>query len=476
MINDEYSFNHDAQRSLLALLVRRPAGVLGLIEPRLFTSPIHVDIARLAVDALNNKNLKLDKLSAISLWAVVSGYLRESKRRYCMKHYRKEINALFEVDLSDRTFLRDLALKFSIEVTYRNALVEAEKLVNAGRYDAASRLFQGLSVKPSAGENSFKLPIKCLHRFIEGADETDPVAEFIVYPIIPKCGGVLLYGLPKELKSWMGAALAMNVAAGSPKALGFFPIPSAARTLYVQIEDTAHMTANRMKMLYEKQVGRSSKTIGNLKVISRCPLNLMEPKWLNSLEVELQKFKPELIVLDVFRRLFRGNVLDSKDTSEFLQILDTLRDKYRCAIVLVHHAKKGETPEIQTKALGSVNLTAWADVLIFLSGKRNLGKGTVSNIHLDSKAAIGEERQLVIRVDETKYPMVRVLDQERCDINALRACVREDPGLNQKELMRESGFGEKKLRPLLQRAIELGLLCETHGKRKTLHYFLPKPR
>jgi hypothetical protein len=72
--------------------------------------------------------------------------------------------------------------------------------------------------------------------------------------------------------------------------------------------------------------------------------------------------------------------------------------------------------------------------------------------------------------------MVRVLDQERCDINALRACVREDPGLNQKELMRESGFGEKKLRPLLQRAIELGLLCETHGKRKTLHYFLPKPR
>ncbi len=474
MINDEYRFNHDAQRSLLALLVRRPAGVLGLIEPRFFTSPIHMDIARIAVDALKNKNLKLDKLSSISLWAVVSGYLRKSKHRDRMKHYRKEINVLFEIDLSDRTFLRDLALKFSTEVTYRNALVEAEKLVNAGRYDAASGLFQGLSAKPL--EHSFKLPIKCLHRFLEEARESDPAAEFVVYPIIPKCGGVLLYGLPKELKSWMGAALAMDVAAGSPKALGFFPIPRAARTLYVQIEDTAHMTADRMKMLYEKQVGRSSKTIVNLKVISRCPLNLVEPKWLNSLELELQKFKPELIVLDVFRRLFRGNVMDAKETAEFLQVLDKLRDKYGCAIVLVHHAKKGETPEIQTKALGSVNLTAWADVLIFLSGKRKLGKGTVSNIHLDSKAAIGEDRELVVRVDETKNPMVRVLDQERCDIDVLRSCARQRPGLNQKELMAKSGFGEKKLRPLIQRAIELGLLREEHGKRKTLHYFLPKPR
>jgi hypothetical protein len=114
--------------------------------------------------------------------------------------------------------------------------------------------------------------------------------------------------------------------------------------------------------------------------------------------------------------------------------------------------------------------------LILLWGKRRVGNGTVSNIKFVSKAAIDEERQLVIRVDETRFPMVRVLDQERCDIDMLRACIRQNPGLNQKELMQKSGFGEKKLRPLLHRAIELGLLCEKHGKRKTLRYFLPKPR
>ena len=188
-----------------------------MIQPSYFTNPIHVDIARLAHEAFERKNLKTDKLTATSLRALVWSYLLKSKRRDRMKHYRNEIDAVFHTDLSDREFWREIALKFSIEVNYRNALVEAERLVNAGRYDAASRLFQGLSAKPLAGEHSFKLPIKCLHRFLEEARESDPAAEFVVYPIIPKGGSVLLFGLPKELKSWMGAALAMDVAAGSPK-------------------------------------------------------------------------------------------------------------------------------------------------------------------------------------------------------------------------------------------------------------------
>jgi len=476
MINNEYSFTLAAQCKLLAALVRRPGETLSLIEPEYFTNPIHVDIARIAVKALKGKNLKTDRLTRVLLWTLVRESLKKSHRRDALQRYKQEIRSLYEERLLDGTYLVDLARNFSLEAKSRQTLVEAEKDINAGNHARAVQRFVELERTYLSVDRSIELPIKHLHRFIQDADKFDPVDDFIVYPIIQKLGAVLLIGLPKELKSWMGAALAMDVAAGSPKALGFFQVPTVARTLYVQIEDTTHMTANRMKMLYEKQAGRSTRTIGNLKVISRCPLNLMDPKWLDSLQLELQKFKPELIVLDVFRRLFRGNVLDAKETAEFLRVLDVLRDKYKCAIVLVHHAKKGDSPEIQTKALGSVNLAAWADVLILLWGKRRVGNGTVSNIKLVSKAAIDEERQLVIVVDETKRPMVRVLDQERCDINVLRQCIREKPGLNQKELMQKSGFGEKKLRPLLKRAIERHLLREEHGKRKELIYFSQKPR
>jgi hypothetical protein len=473
---NEYQSSSAVQLKLLAYLVRKPNEALGVVEPSYFTNPVYVDIARIVKKAFQDKNLKADRLTEVALQALVDEDLPKSRGREVRSHCRRVIRDLFDDDLRDRKYLGDIALEFSKSERYRQALVEAERDVNARNYDSPLKRFMDLQTAYTPNDGSIKLPFQPLHRFIEHADESESVDEFIVYPIIPKRGGVLLYGLPKELKSWMGAALAMDVAAGRPKALGFFRIPRAARTLYVQIEDTAAITRNRVNDLYKNQIGNSSKTTLNLRILPRHPLNLMDPQSLAAFEREIAKFKPEFIVLDVFRRLFRGNVLDSKDTAEFLQILDTLRDRYGCAIVLVHHAKKGETHEIQSKALGSVNLTAWADVLIFLYGKRQMGKSSVSNIQIDSKAAIAEDQQLVIRVDDTKYPMVCVLDQERCDMNVLRACVREKPGLNQKELVAKSGFGEKKLRPLLERAIERGLLRKKHGNRKTLCYFLPKPR
>ena len=476
MIINEYAFGTAVQYKLLATLIRKPSDALSLIEPGYFTNPMHVDIARIAMKALKGKNLKTDKLTRVSLWELVSIFVKRSKRREAMARYKQEVYGLYEESLVDGAVLVDMARNFSLDTKSRQALVDAEKDINAGNHERAVQRFLELQRTHRLSDSSTTLPFQHLHRFIENADESDPVDDFIVYPIIQKRGSVLLYGLPKELKSWMGMALAMDVAAGKPKALGFFHVPRAAKTMYIQVEDTAAMTRKRVSDLYEKQIGRASKTTLNLKILPRYPLNLMDSQCLAAFDKEIEKFRPELIILDVFRRLFRGNVSDSKDTQEFLQILDTLRDKYWCAIVLVHHAKKGETPEIQTKALGSINLTGWPDVLIFLHGKRRVGGGTVSNLRIDSKAAIGEDRQLVVRVDGTRFPMVRVLDQERCDIDVLRACIRQNPGLNQKELMAKSGFGEKKLRPLLKRAIELGLLREEHGKRKTLLYSLPKPR
>jgi hypothetical protein len=274
----------------------------------------------------------------------------------------------------------------------------------------------------------------------------------------------------------MGAALALDIGSGSKKALGFFPIPRAARVLYVQIEDTKEMTAKRLSLLARRQITPNLKTVCNLKILTRCPLDLMDPSSFAGFEAELKRFKPEVIIFDVFRRLFHGNVLDAKDTADFLKLMDKIRDEWDCATVMVHHARKGESPEIQTRALGSVNLTAWADVLVFLTGKRQLGAGSVSDIAIDSKGDVASEKSLVIRVDETRVPMVRVLDQERCDIGVLRACVRKNPGLNQKELIAASGFGEKKLCPLLKAAIEKGLLCVKRGNRKSLKYFIPRKR
>jgi RecA-family ATPase len=189
---------------------------------------------------------------------------------------------------------------------------------------------------------------------------------------------------------------------------------------------------------------------------------------------EIAAFQPGLIVFDVFRRLFRGNVMDAQETARFLQILDELRDICGSAVVLVHHAKKGETPEIQTRALGSVNLTAWADVLIYTGGKRRLGSASVADLQIESKTAMLDQDKLRLTVDSESIPMVRVWSEQEHEMTVLRNVVQANPGLNQKQLTEASAFPDKKLRELLKRAVEKGLLREEKGSRKELLYFPAK--
>jgi hypothetical protein len=477
-----YEYGHAAEFGLLCVYIREPEILFDFVKPVYFRSPIHTDIARITHDALRGKDLRSDRLSKRVLWAMVWKSLLEGKRSRAYeirKAYKEVVEDIFDtdLDLSDKQHWRDLAVTFSREAEFREALVEAERFINAKNYVDAVRTIVDTHEKhlPALAEAK-SLRAELLTSLVADSNDSDDIENFVVYPIVPKNGGVLIFGIPKELNSWMGAALALDIAFGAEKALGYFPIPKAATVLYVQVEDTRAMTRQRLRLLAQQQVRSSSKTLFNLKIVTRCSLNLMDPESVKALEEVIKKFKPDVVIFDVLRRLFRGNVLDAKDTAEFLYVLDKLRDKWNCAVVLVHHARKGESAEIQTKALGSVNVAAWADVLVFLSGKRRVGEGTVSNLNIDSKAAASVEENLVLRVDETKTPMVRVLDQERCEIGVLRACVRKHPGLSQEQLIKASGIGEKKFRPLVEKAIQRGLLDVKHGNRKSLKYFIPRKR
>jgi len=101
--------------------------------------------------------------------------------------------------------------------------------------------------------------------------------------------------------------------------------------------------------------------------------------------------KTEVLILDVLRRLFRGDVNTPKDTAEFLEVLDRLRDQYGCAIFLVHHSNKSRKSDMQTHALGSINLTAWADVLVEVTNKRTDGDTTMVNLQIESKSTSATE-------------------------------------------------------------------------------------
>lgn len=468
-MNGEYEFTKDVQSRFLALLVRFPNLINGLIEPPYFSCSIHVDIARVAKEAHIKSESKDARLTKASLKALVQQDLHERRRRDAVSMYFREIRELFKIGLPDKEALVKLAAQFGKDAKYRQALVDCERDINAGDFESVRKRLDKLKELETPRSSSQSLPIYPLHKFLNQSSQSDPEKHFLAYPIIPKRGAVLLYGPPKSLKSWLAAALAMDIASGSGKAVGSFNVRHPANVLYVQVEDTDALTRDRLNTLKENQ--RSNRALMHLKVMSRHNLNLADPKTLAEFTAAVRRIRPELIVLDVFRRLFRGNISDSKDTAEYLQILDDLRDNEGCAILLVHHSKKAETNEISAMALGSINLTAWADVLIYCKRKRRMGQASVADLQIESKAGFSDDQRLIVKVDSEAYPMVSVIEEHQGEIDVIVSCISQNPGLNQQELISQTGIAEKGLRVLLRSAVDEGLIQAERGNRKTLQYF-----
>jgi AAA domain len=461
------------QARILALMARHPEDSLPLIDPSYFTSYMHSQIAHAIQEAYRDKDLKKVRLTNPTLRHLVVRTLKKKKEIYLdhKKDYLRTIRKLFKMKLPDHAIVLEQARTFALGAKYREALVDAEKLINAKKYDEAAKRFDKLAtLRKRDDRNQVVLPIVSLHKFVAEERQFDSDSNYLIHPIVPVGGAILLYGLPKELKSWMAAALAIDAACGR-KALGFFHVPKPVKTLYLQVEDPEFLTRDRLRKLREKQ-GFQRRNFGTImmRVGPRCGLNLLDPEWLAALTNEIAESKPKLVIFDVFRKLFRGNVADSKETAEFLAIIDKFRDMYGCAVLMVHHAKKGETSEIQTKALGSINLTAWADTLLFVSGKRLVGNASVSKLQIESKAAINPQKDLILRVDEDESPMVSVLQESKFELGPIVALITREPGLNQTELQQKLKYPENKLRGILKKAVQEGTLRQKRGSGKTLCY------
>ena len=406
MIDFGFPFREAFQRRLLALLVQDPGAVSSTIEPRYFTSPIFTDVARIVTETYNkhpDARLSLDSLKEL----VKASLSRKALQNWSL--YKKEIESSFTQRLSDKSILMQRAAAFAKESRYREALVNAERHVSNRRYDLADKDMEEArqlgSDQAQRGKGSIKLPVFNLHQLL--ATDFESRQDYLVETIVPRGGAILSYGLPKGLKSWASTALALDAAIGRGKALGYFDIPQPVRVLLVQVEDPASRTKTRLRRLKEARPLRQNPYPGNLKIITRCPLNLTDRHWVSQLEAVIARQKTELLIFDVFRRLFRGDVNSAEDTAAFFEQVDVLRDKYGVAVWIVHHSNKKSEGEMMTKALGSINLTAWAEVLLYFKHKQESKGITTCSLEIETKDEAIEDELKVILDDEGE-PLLRI--------------------------------------------------------------------
>lgn len=218
----------------------------------------------------------------------------------------------------------------------------------------------------------------------------------------------VLGGEPKCCKSFCALDIAVSVASGS-LCLGRYPPAQTGRVLLYAAEDPQHVVRERLDGLC-RLAGVDFDALDVIAITAptvRIDLDRDRELLANTVEA----VRPRLVVLDPFVRLHRCNENDVQEVAPMLAYLRNLQRRFHCAVLLVHHARKGAGATRGGQALrGSSELHAIGDSNLYL---RRRGEDLLLSI--EHRAAPSVENIPVVLRGADDALALRVLDDNSND-------------------------------------------------------------
>jgi putative DNA primase/helicase len=225
----------------------------------------------------------------------------------------------------------------------------------------------------------------------------------LIAGLIDRQSRVLIAGKPEMMKSYLAFNIAFEAACGF-RVLGRFTTQRPLRTIYGQFEDRRGEVQTRLRKFVTSHDGLQPSD-EFLRIMVGRSINLMEESSRASLEALLQESKPDLLVLDVLRAIFAGNINETEQVKPFLDYLDTLCEKFKTALILVHYVTKhGDT----ASAAGSSYFDGWPELLIHIRNKRKLATCTMAELEFRGRCTDLDPISVVY--DETASPIFSAVD------------------------------------------------------------------
>ncbi len=168
------------------------------------------------------------------------------------------------------------------------------------------------------------------------------VQPWIVEPLIPVGGLVCLHGHAKTRKSFLAIQLARDICNGD-RFLGFDTRPG--KVLYVQLDTPRSLWQLRFQDLEKQKFGLTPEGGANLYLADTehtpHPFHILTPQVQQWLRQQVESIAPDLVIIDVIRKLFKGSDNDSDIVEEVLAAV-----KHTChpaAVMMIAHSKKAKS-------------------------------------------------------------------------------------------------------------------------------------
>lgn len=171
-----------------------------------------------------------------------------------------------------------------------------------------------------------------------------PPLDWLADGILARGKLTLLGGREKRGKSLIALALAVRMASGGGELAGIAVKPG--RVLLIDAENGEREIHRRLRAM-----GLAATDADQLVAVEARGFELRDD--LDQIRSLLDRFEPDLLVLDSFRALWRG---DERDEAQVAEALDPLRDlthDREIATALIHHAQKGGEEYRGSTAIGA---------------------------------------------------------------------------------------------------------------------------
>ena len=328
---------HESQ--LIGMLLKAPQQLdeAKLIDPEDLDSPDY----RIMLDAMRDLALARNGLTEDHRPDVVTMVAARTRRA------EKEI-AMLVIALMEDCFSTANIADFAAKVK-RAAL---DRRIDDAMKGGDRRAVHDLVAEQDRLKERIKKPA-LKSRFVRLSDMGDrpPAIDWLIKGYLVRDTTAQLFGVPGCGKSFIALDMALSIATGE----AWCGHATTSRPVfYIAGEGLQGLQRRKEAWLRYHQVTDRSAPFW----LSKGATALSDPHQLAVLIADIDAAiadlgLPSLIVIDTVARNFGGGDENStKDMSAFIAALDTLRERYRCCILLVHHTGHGD----KSRARGSIAL------------------------------------------------------------------------------------------------------------------------
>lgn len=264
-------------------------------------------------------------------------------------------------------------------------------------------------------------------------DVTIPRPHWLVRNVwtVGSCG--FIAGQPKSYKSWFGLDLAISVATGTPFLNDVqFSTGKPRNVIYLQEEDSLPLVLHRAGQVVEEKLpdafwhgqltfdvsspstgdsGRSGtlsdvvwtppRRVESLAMLIRAGFIASDPGWQSWLTDQVEAFDAAMVVIDTLGTTVGGIDTDKSGdlNTKVLKPLKAIAEQHNCAIVIIHHNKKGNDDKSRSgqQMLGSVALHAWVESALYIQSKEQL-TGQPAEVKVERENKLAEDMKFRVRV------------------------------------------------------------------------------